>query len=954
MTNIEKIQNLTVEDTRHLLKNLVLRLGYSDVKIQENSILAELESPLSSDIHQFIIYQEKLSGDIDCARIGKSIIDGQKATLSNVVHIVSNSHISKGFKANIAQEIGNIKLNFLDRDSLIELLNQHYKDFWKHDDLSLIEYEKSFCSTITKENDIKKLKLFNDKYQKLLDIFIEPRIYHTYEEKSTNTPVRKRADIHKLIEDSKNKLISGDAGTGKTTLLKEIGKNLVEKNSQEASKFVPVFITTVDLHENGYNLDQILSHKLSPNFQNFGNELFSVYNIILLIDSIDEFNSSTQKQIIADLNQLSKQRSIQYYIGTRNHEKISSHYDDDGFNIYQIEKFNNDQIRKFVSSFFLDEKNRADELIESLRENRIIERMPITPLTLSLISILYEENNLEVPATIADIYDNFNSLIIGRSSVASRIEFIDISFKERILSLYALQILKAKNHTPYTVDEFYDFFNDYYEEKTLPIKKGTLKEVLEYLIEHTGILVLRDEKWVKFTHDSYMEYYASLEIFKHQREKENLLVDNFLNHHWQNTAIFYAGKSKDLPKFLEKIIDKIVSVENLQESFMGILGIGYLLQALFQTDNKLRKRAVLVALRLSVNTYQTTMKLASDNTYLFKNYKLPILQLMNLMYFYENFNSLTVKEPLKLAFQSVLDDYKKTNNSIDGFKAIKLALTLDSKRIRHEKALTDLIEEKKIFADPSLYLLIEFGMELLGKEKYRALKNEIKKDHYRRISAPVRKLIDLPASRLRFTSLDTFNDNKNIKLIVEGKTDAEIIEHAYFVLSNGSLPYWNINSAGNTSGGAHEVHKSLMSAKSIKEEDSIIIGIFDHDSAGLQEFRGLKKIFSVQRADTLKKHDDDDVYAICIPVPGELDYYLQKQQEYNTFAIEHYFDETILREQGLLEDTPIDSVYKIKDSKKKGFSSWIRKQSDPKLFRNFIELFKLIDELANIEMEYVE
>lgn len=56
----------------------------------------------------------------------------------------------------------------------------------------------------------------------------------------------------------------------------------------------------------------------------------------------------------------------------------------------------------------------------------MIDRLPMTPLTLSLISILFEETEFEIPATLSDIYDNFNTLIIGKAVVSTKIEFIDI------------------------------------------------------------------------------------------------------------------------------------------------------------------------------------------------------------------------------------------------------------------------------------------------------------------------------------------------------------------------------------------------------------------------------------------------------------------------------------------------------------------------------------------------
>jgi len=956
MSKIKKIQELSSNELLQCVTNLVKRIGYEEVILYENSVIGIQNGLLSTEKFQFVVYDEKLLGSLD---IDEKVIELNKLlenSKANVIYIVSNSNISHGFQDVISSKMPKRKLNFIGRDDLIKLIDSKYEDYWRHNDILLLEYEKSFCQLSLKETEIKKLKIFNEKYNKLLEIFIEPRIYHLYEDKKSNTPVRKRIEIDGLLNDTQNIIISGEAGTGKTTLLKKVGERLIQKNVEAQRKNVPVFISATEIFENEYAISPLITKKVESVFGGIDDSFFEDYIVILLIDSIDELDKNKQKSIIKELIEISERVSIQYIIGTRHYDKIASLIEHNGFNHYDIEKFNHEQIKRFVAQFFTGEKSKADELVDSLRENRIIERMPITPLTLSLISILYEENNLEIPATIADIYDNFNSLIIGQATVTSRIQFIDISFKERILSLYALHLLEKEEHNPLTKSDFFQYFMTYYKEKTLPIKKGTLEEVLEYLIEHTGILIIKDDKWISFSHDSYMEYYAALEIFKHQREKEDQLVEHFLEHNWQNTAIFYAGKSKDLPKFLAKIIEELKKTTNLQDCFMGIIGVGYLLQALFQTDNQLRKQAVLEALRMSVNAYETTSKLASDNAVMFKNYNLPILQLMNLMYFYENFNSLTVKEPLLLAFTEVLENYRKNGQQVEGYKAVKLALTLDSKRINESSALAELIEVKELFKQPSLYILLDFSLELLGKEKYKSIKNNIKKEHYNRISKPVRDLIQLPARRLRFTSLDTVSENKKVRLIVEGKTDAEIIEHAFYCLTKGNLPYWSIKSAGNTSGGATEVAKAINSAKPLVDKDFVLIGIFDHDSKGLNEFNRLHEtVFKTQQKDLIRKHTDCEIYALCLPVPGDMDKYLFKEQEFSFFEIEHYFDEDFLRENEMLEDTPIgNSVYKIKDNRKKAFSSIVRKQTNPKIFKGFIELFDVIDRLAKAEIEYEE
>ena len=52
---------------------------------------------------------------------------------------------------------------------------------------------------------------------------------------------------------------------------------------------------------------------------------------------------------------------------------------------------------------------------------------------------------------------------------------------------------------------------------------------------------------------------------------------------------FMRVNQKILPDFLIKVIDKLKNAKVFLEYFMGVLGSGYLLQALYQTDNQLRK-----------------------------------------------------------------------------------------------------------------------------------------------------------------------------------------------------------------------------------------------------------------------------------------------------------------------------------------------------------------------------
>ena len=246
-------------------------------------------------------------------------------------------------------------------------------------------------------------------------------------------------------------------------------------------------------------------------------------------------------------------------------------------------------------------------------------------------------------------------------------------------------------------------------------------------------------------------------------------------------------------------------------------------------------------------------KMSSDDSPLFRNYRMPILHLMNFIHFYEMFNSITLKTPLQLSYQTLkleLDRIVTTETAdrslipIVGYKLLELAFTLDSKRINDSSALEEIVLHTEILKDPSLNIIAQFTLDLMGKVGYREMREELKKK-YHTLSSPLKALIDNPTSKNRFSVLDTVTVDRKVKIFVEGKTDAQILEHAFMVLTNGCTPYWKITVAtqNGKDGSSTIVSKELDAAYGYSSDYNTVIGIYDHDAAGLREYRGLNKIY---------------------------------------------------------------------------------------------------------------
>lgn len=956
-----RLESLSLKDFEGLFIEILERTDYKEIKTSLNDkhfVSAIIKSGLKSDKHIFYLTTNSLSGSKEeeyVNEMAKQLMDYSKKNNCYSFFLVSTNYISNGFKRKVGRVSEGLSLDFKGRDSLIELIESHHKDFWKHDDRLLINYENDFTNSLEEDTDLKKLKIFDEKYDKVLKIFIEPRIYSISEDLESNRPTRKKINMLSLIEDNESKLISGDAGAGKSTLLKHIGKSYIERNRGDSikKKYIPVYVSALELIEQNYNLEGLVEKHVFKFFQFSLEELSKEYQLIILIDSIDEFSIENQKNIIKELERITQLYNVKYVICTRNSEQISDHLEKSKTKVYQIDKFDQDQIRKYIQSFFPQNTSRAESLLDALKDNRILQRLPITPLTLSLVSILFEEKNFEIPATIADIYDNFNHLLLGKATVTSRIEFIDISFAQRILSIYAHELLHRDSHTPMSLDHFISFFEKYFENKSSNLGSDQLKNFLNHLTNNSGILELKDNKYVQFKHSSFLEYYSAQEYFIHKRsdKSENELVDKFFDPIWQNTCVFYAGMSRDMPIFLKKVIEKVKSATMIPDYFASVNGLGYLLQALYQTDNQIRKAGIKQAIETNLEAFELFKKLAHDDEVMFKNHKLPLLSLLNLTFFYENFNSIALKHPLEMCFNEYFKEYKEDKLNVNsGYRALKVALTLNSPRLSSIKHLEGLIDDTDITSDSYLSLIAYFAITL-NENTNEDIKKELKKSLNKNPSI-ISNLQNKTLSKMRFSPLDSIHPRRKVKLIVEGKTDVQIIEHAYTVLREGEQPYWNIDyPKHNESGGARAVGDVLNGTISTISSDKFVIGVFDNDSEGQKNFIGHLKSFESQDDPRIKKAKNVNVYGIKLPIPQRIKHYYNEKQALNFFELEHYFSEDYLKQYNRLKATSIPNVFEIQGSKS-SFANKVVKELNKEVFRDFIDLFKFIDLITGEERDY--
>jgi len=193
-------------------------------------------------------------------------------------------------------------------------------------------------------------------------------------------------------------------------------------------------------------------------------------------------------------------------------------------------------------------------------------------------------------------------------------------------------------------------------------------------------------------------------------------------------------------------------------------------------------------------------------------------------------------------------------------------------------------------------------------------------------------------------------------LIVEGKTDKWILDCAWSKLNTDRDCPFDIIPSGiylnenESEGNAEQVRRAIEFLSSISNE-KIIIGIFDNDREGNEQFKGLnKKIFEEYKISNLKrKHKKANVFGILLPIPKLRELFVDNRNLlYRFFVIEHYFSDNILKSHSLIGDKILNTeVFEIKYKSKTNFAEKIVQTLNTNEFNNFKMLFDQIELVIN-------
>jgi predicted NACHT family NTPase len=390
------------------------------------------------------------------------------------------------------------------------------------------------------------------------------------------------------VERFQKLMVLGKPGSGKTTFLKRLARQC--SLGEFCKEKVPVFITLREVVETNKRSDLLSFIEQQWQSCNVSNPkenaetLLHEGRMLVLLDGLDEVREQDYDQVRQAIEAFTKRFWQSYFVITR---RIASREDKfEAFKEVEIADFSEQQIFQFSRKWFSDQA-QAKKFEHKLRENQPIRELASSPLLLTLLCLVFQEDG-DFPEDRSELYKDGLDVLLKKWDASRYIERdeqyrkLSLRHKEDLLSYIAYKTFKKGEYffKQNTVEEL---IQDYIVNMPgFNADEQGLKEdsevVLNSMEAQHGLLVRQARKVYSFSHLTFQEYFTARQISDNcnsslpRPRTLQELVKHLLDRRWREVFLLTTTMLRNADRFLLMIkqeTDSLLKDDPKLQDFFG-------------------------------------------------------------------------------------------------------------------------------------------------------------------------------------------------------------------------------------------------------------------------------------------------------------------------------------------------------------------------------------------------
>jgi energy-coupling factor transporter ATP-binding protein EcfA2 len=512
------------------------------------------------------------------------------------VIVCASGKINDSAREYIIDTVKDSRIEFLDSDDLIPLLDEKLPEIWLGIDTDIFPYLHSVKKSLELNQEDLVIGDIQSSGSSLSTVtekmFVSLNLFRT-----TLRPVRRKGKVTQephfeeipvtgiLSKKEHRYAILGEAGSGKSTSLRRLAYLLAEKGlaSERPDFKIPIILKAAAVAEEKdnsllnlcYEETQRLTHSKKPSF---GPEDLAEGRVWLFIDALDEVPSeeSQEKVLRSILEFVDTYPHCTVIVASRDYQSIKDLPELARFERYTLSPISLKQAELILKRIQKAKRLPLEITEETLRRLQDIHGMVINPLLVTVFAAITEYSRKDIPANITELFKKYTELMLGRWDVSKGLaQQYHAPLKDFLLKKVAFE-MHRRRITSIPLDEFSSLIQDELSKRG---QKANIAQLLEETLYRSGLFRIISDS-VEFRHLMLQEFFAGRGI-PSKDTIEALILDEW----WQRPIVFYFGENPGDNKSLDDVLLSLSS-KRIEETYVAGLTLGLAIQACYLVETK--------------------------------------------------------------------------------------------------------------------------------------------------------------------------------------------------------------------------------------------------------------------------------------------------------------------------------------------------------------------------------
>lgn len=366
-----------------------------------------------------------------------------------------------------------------------------------------------------------------------------------------------------LLHQHSRSVIKGEPGSGKSMLLKQLALSCLDNMP---GRRLPVLLALHRFNDPTLKLEDLVVDELArndfPRANRFVSSALENGRLLLLLDGLDEVNSSERRRVVQHLRDSLNRYSDCRAIITCRTAVYRGEFDDmvDG-KTFELVGFDDQQIRLFLNSWaegITKPGKSVEQLMQTLHDRPRLMALARSPLLLTIIAYLYMDTAFVLPNSRTEFYRKATDILLEDEWHKEFKHVTKATDRRLVLQHLALHIQDAN------LRQGQDRLSLERLELLAHVREALLKlnitpenatAVLDELVERSGLLLELDggERY-QFAHPTLQEYFAATAL----RNDAQGLLKRFKTDPdaWREPVKLWCGLEHDSTALIRAIYKK--------------------------------------------------------------------------------------------------------------------------------------------------------------------------------------------------------------------------------------------------------------------------------------------------------------------------------------------------------------------------------------------------------------